>query len=51
MKAGDTFTKENLRSIRPAMGLHPRNYETVLGKTARKAIEAGTPLSEEHFDA
>jgi pseudaminic acid synthase len=50
MKAGEIFTKDNLRSIRPAMGLHPRNFDAVLGKAARQNIEAGTPLSEDHFD-
>ncbi len=45
MKVGDQFTSENIRSIRPGYGLHPRYYEKVLGKRARKNIRAGTPLS------
>ena len=49
MKAGDVFTADNLRSIRPAMGLHPRHYETVLGQAATQDITAGTPLEEAHF--
>jgi len=51
MKAGDTFTAENLRSIRPAKGLHPRHYEGVLGQAAKTDIAAGTPLEEAHFNA
>ncbi len=51
VKAGETFTAENLRSIRPANGLHTRNYEVVLGKTAKQDIPAGTPLNKDHFDA
>jgi pseudaminic acid synthase len=47
MKAGEMFTKENIRSIRPAQGLHPRYLETVCGRRAAKAIERGTPLSWE----
>lgn len=45
MEAGETFTEENVRSIRPGHGLHTRHYEEVLGKTATQAIPKGTPLS------
>lgn len=44
---GEMFTASNVRSIRPANGLHPRHYATVLGARARRAISAGTPLSED----
>ncbi len=44
IKAGDLFTKENLRIIRPGDGLHPRYFETVLGKKATIDILRGTPL-------
>ncbi len=43
--AGETFTKENLRVIRPGYGLLPKFYETVLGKSAKSDIKAGTPLT------
>ena len=45
MKAGEQFTSENVRSIRPANGLHTRYYETILGKAATQNITAGTALS------
>ena len=45
MKEGETFTPENVRAIRPSGGLHPRDYESVLGRVSSKAIKAGTPLS------
>lgn len=45
MKAGDRFTPENIRSIRPSDGLHTRHYEAVLGGFAACDIAAGTPLS------
>lgn len=45
MKAGETFSTKNLRSIRPAGGLHTRYYSTILGKRAKTQIEPGTPLS------
>ena len=47
IKAGDKFTEENVRVIRPGMGLAPKFYELVLGKIARQDIKAGTPLTWE----
>lgn len=45
VKAGEVFTRENVRSIRPACGLHSRYLEDVVGQVARRDIEPGTPLS------
>ena len=44
IKAGESFTEENVRSIRPGFGLHPRYYGQILGKKARTDIKKGTPL-------
>jgi N-acetylneuraminate synthase len=44
MKAGDTFTEENIRSIRPGHGLHTRHLNNVLGKRASRNIKRGDPL-------
>lgn len=44
MKAGDQFTRQNTRIIRPAFGLAPKYIEAVLGKEAAKDIQRGTPL-------
>jgi len=49
IKKGETFTPENIRSIRPAFGLHPRYYEEVLGKTATKDLKFGEPLKKGDF--
>ena len=43
--AGELFTSENVRSIRPANGLHPRHLAEVLGRYATCDIDAGTPLT------
>lgn len=43
--AGETLTARNVRSIRPATGLPPRDYGRVLGLRARAAIARGTPLA------
>jgi pseudaminic acid synthase len=45
IKKGDVFTKQNIRSIRPADGLHPRHLNEILGKRAACDVERGTPLS------
>jgi N-acetylneuraminate synthase len=45
IRAGETFTSENVRSIRPGYGLHPRYLDEVIGQCASSDIERGTPLS------
>ena len=45
MKAGEVFNEDNLRSIRPACGLPPKNLDYLFGRHAAKNIERGTPLS------
>lgn len=45
IKAGAALTEENIRSIRPGYGLHPKHMSNILGKKARKDIKKGTPLS------
>jgi pseudaminic acid synthase len=45
IRAGETLTKENIRVIRPGLGLAPKHYDALLGKTASKDIKAGTPFS------
>ena len=44
-KAGEAFTKENIRVIRPGLGLPPKHYDDLLTKNASQDIKAGTPLS------
>lgn len=47
IKSGEKFTRDNIRSIRPAYGLHTKFFEDIIGKVAAKDIERGTPLSWE----
>ena len=42
IKAGEIITKENVRSIRPGFGLHPKYYNEILGKKAIVDIEKGS---------
>ncbi len=43
--AGEAFTSENIRVIRPAHGMHPRYFEQVLRANACARVERGTPLA------
>ncbi len=42
--AGEFFSKENIRSIRPGYGLHTRFLKKIIGLRAAENIPAGTPL-------
>ncbi|TWX54032.1 pseudaminic acid synthase [Colwellia hornerae] len=50
IKAGELFTADNVRSIRPGYGLAPKYLSSVLGKPSSKDISKGTPLSHELID-
>ena len=45
IKAGETITRHNIKSVRPNDGLPPGAINQVLGKTAKTDLKAGTPLS------
>ena len=49
IKKGEKFSKDNLKVIRPAYGLHPKYFERVIGKISKKNIHAGTPLKKDFF--
>jgi len=42
---GQVFTRENVRAIRPGLGLPPKHFEQVLGRRAARDIAAGTALA------
>ena len=42
---GDLLTSDNVKSIRPGFGMHPKHYWEVIGKVANKDILRGTPLN------
>jgi pseudaminic acid synthase len=44
---GETFTENNVRSIRPGFGLHPRYLNQIIGKKSNQNIEKGTRFSLE----
>jgi len=45
IKAGEVFTRENVRSIRPGYGLAPKYLNDVLGRKAKNNLKKGTPLN------
>ncbi|MCZ7527696.1 MAG: pseudaminic acid synthase [Acidimicrobiia bacterium] len=45
VRAGEPFTPDNVRSIRPGDGLAPRHLDEVLGRRAACDVSRGTPLS------
>lgn len=45
MKAGEKLTKENVRAIRPGYGMPPKYFPVLLGRSVRKSLKKGTPLS------
>ena len=45
LKPGDVLNEKNLRAIRPGFGLQPKYLDKFIGKTVKKSIKKGTPLS------
>lgn len=45
MKAGDVITEQNVRSVRPGFGLHPKYLKEILGKRVNRDLEMGTRMS------
>ena len=43
---GECFTHKNTKSIRPSFGLHPKYFSSIIGKKAKKKIEAGTRVTK-----
>jgi pseudaminic acid synthase len=44
IKEGEIFTQENVRSVRPGFGLHPKFYKDILGEKAKVDLQKGTAL-------
>lgn len=50
MKAGDVITKENVRSVRPGFGLHPKYLSEIIGKTVNQDLSKGTAFQLKYID-
>jgi pseudaminic acid synthase len=49
IEMGEKFTQENIRSVRPGYGLHPKFYSEILGKSSNLQLKKGTPVQLNHF--
>jgi N-acetylneuraminate synthase len=47
LNAGDMLTRENLRCVRPGLGLPPKYYDLLLGLRVGRSVKKGTPMSWE----
>jgi len=45
IKAGEVFTSNNLRAIRPGLGLPTKYYDKLLGRRVSRNVRRGTPVS------
>lgn len=48
MKAGEVITEENVRSVRPGFGLHPKYLPEIMGKKVNRDLEVGDRMSREY---
>ncbi|PFG11732.1 pseudaminic acid synthase [Marinobacter sp. LV10MA510-1] len=49
-KAGDKVNEPDVKRIRPGLGLEPKYFGSLIGRTLKKDVDKGTPTSWEHFD-
>lgn len=50
MKAGETIKEKDIRRIRPGIGIEPKHFRTLIGKTLKNDVTRGTPTSWELFN-
>lgn len=50
VKAGEVITMDNVRSIRPGYGMHPKYYKDIMGKNFISDIDKGTPLTIDNIN-
>ena len=50
IKSGEELTEQNIKSVRPSFGLHPKYYYEVIGKTAKKDLKKGDRLRLDLID-
>ena len=51
LEAGHQIEEGDIRIIRPAKGLHPREFLGLHGRTLTRAIKTGMPLTDEYFQS
>lgn len=51
LEAGDVLTANNLRKIRPGLGLEPKFYDLLLGRRVTRKVKKGTPVNWDLFES
>lgn len=51
MKAGDVITEQNVRSVRPGFGLHPKYLPEIIGKRVNRDLAKGDRMQLEYIEA
>ena len=51
MKSGEVITEQNVRSVRPGFGLHPKYLKDILGKKVNQDLEKGTRFAWEFVNS
>ena len=49
VKKGERISMDNIRSIRPGFGMHPKFLPQIIGKVFKEDIGFGTALKQNHF--
>lgn len=47
---GSVVTEADIRRIRPGMGLHPKHFDSLLGRRLKVAVTRGTATRWDHFE-
>jgi pseudaminic acid synthase len=50
MKAGDVITEQNIRSVRPGYGLHPKHWNEIAGKNVNRDLVKGMRFEMEFVE-
>lgn len=50
IKAGDIITEQNVRSVRPGFGMHPKHLKDIIGKRVNANLNKGERMSEDKID-
>ena len=50
IKQGEIFTEDNVRSIRPGIGIKPKYYDQIIGKASKRDYDFGDPILEIELD-
>lgn len=50
IKAGELITEQNVRSVRPGFGLHPKYLNDLIGKKVNRDLQKGDRMSLEYID-